>query len=136
MNAKERDFAYKVRHALNDNIDRLPDPVTGRLAAARRQALARKKPAGAPLRVVAARRRPADSAGSGFFHGPSTWFGRIGLVFSALVLALGLAGIYQEAKLQRLIDLAEIEALVMADELPLSAYADHGFNAFLAKRAE
>lgn len=135
MNAKERDFAYKVRHALNDNLDRLPDPVTGRLAAARRQALARKKPGRAPLPVLAARRRPA-AAGAGFFQGPATWLGRIGLAIPAIVLALGLTSIYQEAKLQRLIDLAEIEALVMADELPLSAYADHGFNAFLAKRAE
>jgi len=135
MNAKERDFAYKVRHALNDNLDRLPDPVAGRLAAARRAALTRRKPESAPLPALSARRRPA-AAGGFFSHGPAAWPGRIGLVFPAIVLALGLTGIYHQAKLQRLIDLAEIEALVLADELPLSAYADHGFNAFLAKRAE
>jgi hypothetical protein len=134
MNAKEHDFAYKVRHALNENLDQVSDSAAARLAAARRQALARKK-SGAPLPVLAARRRLA-LGGGGFFHAPSTWFGRMGLILPAIVLAAGLAGIYHEAQLQRLADIAEIDALVMADELPLSAYADHGFNAFLAKRAE
>jgi hypothetical protein len=30
-------------------------------------------------------------------------------------------------------DLAELDAAVLSDELPLSAYLDHGFNAYLTQ---
>ena len=33
-------------------------------------------------------------------------------------------------------DTADIDAAVLSDELPLSAYLDHGFSAYLARQAE
>lgn len=43
-------LAYKVRHALNENLDALPPEITNRLNSARNAALSRKK-SDAPLRV-------------------------------------------------------------------------------------
>ena len=45
-------------------------------------------------------------------------------------------GIYQAEQQQRISELAELDAAVLSDELPLSAYLDHGFNAYLTKREQ
>ncbi len=50
-----------------------------------------------------------------------------------LVLVAGMVGIYQYEKQQRIEDIAELDAAVLSDELPLSAYLDHGFNAYLSQ---
>lgn len=57
----------------------------------------------------------------------------MGVAVPMLVLVAGLAGIYQYEQQQRIADLAEIDAAVLSDELPLSAYLDHGFNAYLTQ---
>jgi hypothetical protein len=134
MNPKELDFAYKVRHALNENLDYLPSSTTERLASARNLALSRKKK-DSPLRAYVPQYTLAGQVGS-FFNEPLSWLSRVSLAVPVVVLALGLTGIYQFEKQQRITEIAEIDALVLADELPLSAYADHGFNAYLAKRGE
>jgi hypothetical protein len=45
----------------------------------------------------------------------------------------GLMGIYQFEQRQQIIESAAIDAEVLTDDLPLSAYLDNGFGAFLAK---
>jgi len=135
MNAKETNFAYKVRHALNENLEHLPASTTTRLAAARQAAIARKK-AELPRRALAPRPLVAGS-GDGFFSRPLSWLGRMGGVALPIVLAFaGLVSMYQAEKQQHIRELAEIDAMVLSDELPLSAYTDHGFNGYLAKRGE
>jgi hypothetical protein len=134
MNAKEIDFAYKVRHALNENLEHLPSSTTTRLAAARRAAISRKKPdllkrAWVPYPVV-------NESGGGFFNRPLSWLGRMGVALPIVRGFSGLVGMYQAEKKQHIRELAEIDAMVLSDELPLSAYTDHGFNAYLAKRGE
>ena len=49
-NAQELNFGYKVRHALNEQLDALPPSKTERLASARKAALSRKK-SDSPLRI-------------------------------------------------------------------------------------
>lgn len=132
--AKEVNFAYKVRHALNERVELLPAGTTDRLAAARKQALARKKK-DAPSRVMVSQAVVAGHAGL-FFEQPLSWLGRLGVAAPVLVGALIFVGMYQAAQQQRVSELADIDAAVLADELPLSAYLDHGFNAYLAKRGE
>lgn len=134
MTVREINFAFKVRHALNEHADALPAATVNRLAAARKTALSRKKK-DAPIRVLATQGVSAGHAGA-FFEQPSSWISRLGI---AAPLVLGVAifvGMYQSAQQQRISELADIDAAVLADELPLSAYVDHGFNAYLAKRAE
>ncbi|MBC7514519.1 MAG: DUF3619 family protein [Herminiimonas sp.] len=132
--AKEVNFAYKIRHALNEHAEHLPAPTVDRLAAARMLAVARKKK-DAPARVTVTQGALAG-AGGAFFEQPLSWLGRLGVVAPVLLGAALFVGMYQSAQQQRISELADIDAAVLTDELPLSAYLDHGFNAYLAKRAE
>lgn len=132
MNTKELNFAYKVRHALNENLNNLPASTTERLASARKIALSRKK-AAAPAHVFEYR---LSGVFGKFFREPLSWAGRMGLAVPAIALVAGLIGIYQQEQQHRIADIAEIDAMVLSDELPLTAYLDKGFNAYLAKRGE
>lgn len=134
MNTDDLNFAYKVRHALNEKLDQLPEPTTERLAAARKAALARKKP-DAPARV-AARKNVLAGIATHLLAEPLSWLGRMGVAIPLLVLGVGAVGIYQFEQEQQIAELAELDAAVLSDELPLSAYMDHGFNAYLTKRAQ
>ncbi|KGC31140.1 hypothetical protein DO73_1297 [Burkholderia pseudomallei] len=49
----------------------------------------------------------------------------------ALLLA-GLIGIAYWEDMQRTAELADIDAAMLSDDLPLTAYLDHGFNAYLS----
>lgn len=51
MNTDDINLAYKIRHALNENLDALPASTTDRLAAARARALSRKKPDPTPAKT-------------------------------------------------------------------------------------
>lgn len=134
MNVKEFNFAYKVRHALNENLDALPSLTIERLASARNLALSRKKK-DSPLRRLATQGMLAGHVGS-LFGGPTPWIRRMGVAIPMIVLAVGLFGIYQSEQQQRISETADIDAAVLSDELPLTAYLDHGFNAYLATRAD
>ena len=134
MNAKEINFAYRVRHALNENLDQLPPATTSRLAAARQLALSRKKPDAA--RRVFVPRPVAVDGSTGFFSRPVSWLGRMSVALPAIIVFVSLIGMYQAEKRQHIVELAEIDAMVLSDELPLTAYLDHGFNAYLAKQGE
>lgn len=129
---KELDFAHKVRAALNEDLDRMPPFAATRLTAARRLALSRKK-ADAPAHVFATPMRLAGHIGN-FVSSPISWAARMGLILPLLIAAAGLVGIYHVEQQHRIQEAAEIDADVLADDLPLSAYLDHGFNAYLEKQ--
>ncbi|MDR3479884.1 MAG: DUF3619 family protein [Burkholderiaceae bacterium] len=133
-NAQELNFGYKVRHALNEGLDTLPSSTAERLASARKAALSRKK-SDAPLRVLVRKNVLAGQVGN-FFSEPFSWLGRLGLAIPVVVLVIGLVGIIQYEQQQRITETADIDAAMLTDDLPLTAYADHGFNAYLEKRAE
>ncbi|MES2016505.1 MAG: DUF3619 family protein [Pseudomonadota bacterium] len=130
MNADDLNFAYKVRHALNEHLDHLPPSTADRLASARKLAVSRKK-AHAPVRL--AQRQLAGNVGA-FFS--SSLMGKMGVVVPLLALVIGLAGIYEIEEQQRIAEMAELDAAVLSDELPLTAYLDQGFNAYLAQRGQ
>jgi hypothetical protein len=134
MTPKELNFAYKVRHALNESADNLPASTIERLSSARKIALSRKKPE-SRLRAFVPRFAFAGETGR-LFDAPSAWLGRMGLAIPIVVVALGLASIYHYEQQRRINDLADIDAAVLSDDLPLSAYLDHGFNGYLANRGE
>jgi hypothetical protein len=136
MNAKEINFAYRVRHALNENLDQLPAATSDRLAAARQLALSRKKPDAGRRVVVPRMATTHGSDGAGFFSRPLSWIGRMSVALPVVIVFAGLVGMYQVEKRQHIVELAEIDAMVLSDELPLTAYLDHGFNAYLAQQGE
>lgn len=131
MNTDDINLAYKIRHALNEQLDTLPASTTDRLAAARAAALARKK-ADAPVEYF----QPAASgwrqmlAGFGnAVSGPA--MSRLAVAVPVLALVIGMGGVYQHEQQQQIAELADIDAAVLSDELPLNAYLDPGFNAYL-----
>ncbi len=136
MNTEDINFAYRVRHALNETLDDLPSSTTQRLAAARQAALARKK-AHVDVRVTRSATVTASAgAGGGMFSQPINWLSRFGVVLPLLMVIGGMVGVYQYEQQQSIAELAELDAALLSDELPLSAYLDNGFNAYLETREQ
>lgn len=133
MNAKDLNLAYRVKHALDQNLDNLPASAVDRLASARKMALSRKKPE--PLRLRVNRLAIAGQFG-GFLQERMSWLGRVGVMTPLLAGALIFVGLYEFEHEQRIAELAELDVAVLADDLPVSAYVDQGFNAYLASREE
>ena len=143
----ELEFAYKVRRALDERANALPESTVNRLSAARKLAIARKKPESA-LHVVAAQRKLAGAGGrigsprsgnprSGNpFNDSVSWLVRVGIAIPLIVLIIGAFGIYKYEEARRIDEMAELDVAVLSDELPLSAFLDHGFDAFLSKHGE
>lgn len=131
MKTKELDLAYKLRHALDESSNDLPRDISERLAAARSIALSRKK-AESTVAAIAPRTAVAGHSGSSS-HNHFAWFTRMGVAVPLAALVFGLMGIYQFEQRQQIIEAAAIDAEVLTDDLPISAYLDNGFDAFLAK---
>jgi Protein of unknown function (DUF3619) len=130
VDTKEREFALAIRRALDESADGLPQPTLTRLAQARRVALQRKKPHMAPQTVLA----PA-AAGAPFVPGerqPVRRAPRLVLIWPILALAAALICVAYWEDQQRIAETADIDAAMLSDELPLNAYLDHGFNAYLS----
>jgi hypothetical protein len=130
MNTDDINLAYKIRHALNENLDKLPASTTDRLAAARTLALSRKK-ADAPASKQ--ERQPLFDIRSVF---SMQWVARAAVAAPLLAMVAGLVGVYQVEREQRVAELADLDAAVLSDDLPLTAYTDHGFNAYLAQQQQ
>jgi hypothetical protein len=124
----ERRFVERVCRALDESANALPEATVTRLALARKAALRAQL-------LPEARRAPAHRfvlAGAGFDGSQRAGFARTGFVFSAILLVGAcLAGLYQFEQERRIEDLADMDTAVLNDDLPISAYADQGFNAFL-----
>ena len=133
MNSDDLNFAYRVRHALNEHAAQLPASTGQRLAAARQAALARKKPH-APVQL--AQRQLAGNIGALFSLSRLGHMGALVTLVALVVLVAGLAGIYQAEERKRIAEMAELDAAVLSDELPLTAYLDQGFNAYLAQKKQ
>lgn len=135
MNANQTNFAYKIRHALNENLDTLPANTADRLTSARKLALSRKK-SDLGLRVTVMPRALAGNSGATMQDQHLSWFQRIGIIIPLLALLAGLAGIYEHEQNLRIAETADQDVALLTDEIPVSAYADHGFNAYIAKQVE
>ena len=131
MNTDDTNLAYKIRHALNEQLDTLPASTTDRLAAARAAALARKKPhvEVQPFSRPVSGWRAAWAGMGSLVSGPA--MSRLAVAVPVLALVIGMGGVYQHEQQQQIAELAEIDAAVLSDELPLTAYLDPGFNAYL-----
>ncbi|GBG01007.1 membrane protein [Azospira sp. I13] len=115
----EQHFAYQVRRHLNQGTMALSPSVMDRLAAARTQALAHQRmPSHVPV-----------LAGLGVhFHMDNL---RPRHFLAALALAIGLSsGMFWQAQ-EQVAELEEVDSALLADDLPLDAYTDQGFAAWL-----
>ncbi|MCC8400917.1 DUF3619 family protein [Paraburkholderia sp. MMS20-SJTN17] len=133
----ELEFARQLRRALDENAASLPPATVDRLAAARRIALSRKKPeaVSAPVFVPAVAGVPPGMTGlpqEGREPRRSP-LRRLALAWPLAALVVSLIGIAYWEDHQRTAELADIDAAMLSDDLPLNAYLDHGFNAYLSR---
>ncbi|KVL15095.1 DUF3619 family protein [Burkholderia sp. MSMB1826] len=132
---RELEFALKVRRALDERAAALPAATTDRLAVARRAALARKKPeaASAPVFVPAFAGAYGPTPANRPPAGRPSFARRLLRAWPLALLLAGLVGIAYWEDMQRTAELADIDAAMLSDDLPLNAYLDHGFNAYLSR---
>ena len=116
MNQEE--FAERIARYLDSGLDELPAGTLYRLRLAREKALSQVRDQDTPV---------AGSAAGG------TLLSRRLLVpvFAVILLLSGLV-VWQEHTVQSTrTDLAELDAQVLSDELPVTAYLDQGFEVWL-----
>ena len=121
----EQHFAYKVRQHLNRGLHDLRPDTLDRLAAAREAALAHQ------YQAVA---HPVLAAAGNLFS-----FRFIDFRFSQTVaaLALLLCAIFSTFWIadQRVQELGDIDSAILSDELPIGAFTDKGFAAWLDSKS-
>ncbi|HSV46281.1 MAG TPA: DUF3619 family protein [Ramlibacter sp.] len=122
-------FGRKVAVRLDAGTAELPRDISERLRAARTQALARRKLAS--LQSARAVSVSGGEAALGFGGEPFSLWGRIASALPLIVLALGLIAIDTIQNERRASEVAEVDAALLTDDLPPSAYADPGFVQFL-----
>ncbi len=124
-------FANKIRQALNEGA-RLDGSrgaaVAERLRAARERALAQQRAERVPALAWARGTSVGALGGFGGFSGFS-----LRVLLPALLLIAGLFAIYSWQQDQRAADVVELDAQLLTDDLPIDAYLDRGFEAWLKK---
>ncbi|RKP43703.1 DUF3619 family protein [Trinickia fusca] len=134
---KEREFAQRICRALDENTASLPTSTLDKLATARRTALARKK----PEPVAAPAFAPVLAHAGGSFGTPRadaprervSPLRRLARAWPLVALVVGVVVVAYWEDVQRAKELADIDAAMLSDDLPLNAYLDHGFNAYLSR---
>lgn len=114
-------FVYQVRLALDRQLGALPRTTADRLGTARAAALSR-------------RRRNGAAAYTG--QQACRWLQRAAVAIPLVTMALGITSIYHREQQAQLAAIAELDAAVLSDDLPLTAYLDEGFHAYLEQRLQ
>jgi len=123
-------FGRQVAARLTAGTVDISHDVTERLRVARAQAVVKRRKPVVNLRAASS----ASGIGSATLtfggEGPS-WWNRIGSALPLIALAAGLILIHTVQNDRRATELAEVDAALLTDDLPPSAYADPGFVQFL-----
>jgi hypothetical protein len=120
----EKQTAYRIKQLLNRGLD-LDAGKLARLKAARERALARHR-VEAPVFVLAW----ADNV-LGRLGGAASIVPR--MLLPTAVLILGLIAVNQWQESQVAAEIEEIDTAVLTGDLPLDAYLDKGFDAWLKR---
>jgi hypothetical protein len=120
----EAQFAHRIRHQL-DLGNRIEPRVAARLRAAREQALARHRPGSADEFELA-------GAVLGRLGGVRVLLLRVAL--PAVILGIACATTFVWQQQQRAAEIEELDALLLSSDLPIDAYLDQGFAAWLKRR--
>lgn len=130
-------FAMRVTARLSEGNSELPYDITERLRAARTQALAKRKlvsvaqQSATPTILV----NLGSSAALGRSGEKSGWWNALMSAIPILALVVGLVVINTDQDERSAIDVAEVDAALLTDDLPPAAYADPGFVQFLKMSA-
>lgn len=127
-------LAARLVAGLSEQAAVLPHDITERLRVARDQAVLRAR----EVRVKAPAAVPAFAGFSGISGGamllgggPTPWWQRMASVLPLFVLLAGLLLIDQWSTREQMLAAADIDTVLLADDLPPAAYTDPGFAEFL-----
>jgi hypothetical protein len=128
LDALQARFGLRVASRLSQASEQLPHDLTERLRVAREQAVARARGLRqqAPATVAV-----AAGPGSLALAPPPSWWLRLASALPLLLLVGGLLLIQQLHHRADIHAAAEVDAALLADDLPPEAYGDPGFVAFL-----
>ncbi len=135
LDAMQAQFASKITAQLSAQASELPQDLSERLRVAREQAVARaqkqRAAAAAPATVAVANGVGTLILGSS----ADIWWRRLAAAAPLAVLVLGLFFIQKWHDQVQIRAAAEVDAALLADDLPPSAYSDPAFTEFLKQRA-
>ena len=146
LQAIEARLGARLVSGLAQRAEHLPHDIGERLRVAREQALARavevrrtaRPPQAAAESVVVGITR----GGAALLGGPAAsqasmtsdtapWWQRAAAVLPLLVLLCGLLLVQRQTEMEQVRAAAEVDAMLLADDLPPDAYTDPGFAEFL-----
>jgi hypothetical protein len=127
MKQTEDELARRIASLLDESASNIAAPAAERLAAARKQALVRHqaRPVSAWGWILAASGGPQSGHGTGRNNL------RAVLLAAALASAIAIALNWQTPNTGP--DIAEIDAQLLTDELPINAFLDQGFDSWLKR---
>jgi hypothetical protein len=136
--AVEARLAARLSAGLAERAEQLPHDIVERLRVAREQAVLRA----AEVRRKAPQDRTATevstvgvtSYGAALMGESAPWWQRAASVLPLFVLLGGLLLIQRQAELEQVHVAAEVDAQLLADDLPPDAYTDPGFGEFMKER--
>jgi hypothetical protein len=127
----ELETALLIRRALDKGAERLPYKTVHRLESSRKLALSRMGQAS----NVASVSHVIGNAGGTLLASAPGRFAWLGVLASSIapiiVVAAGLFATSYWSDRQRADEVAEVDAAMLADDLPISLYADRGFGVFI-----
>jgi fatty acid desaturase len=128
QDALEARIAYRISARLSERADALDGDISERLRFAREKALekAHEARAAEATQVVS-----AGTAAAAILGGASGWWVKLGAALPLVALAAGLLVIQHLHTQAQISVAAEIDAELLADDLPPAAYSDAGFVEFL-----
>jgi hypothetical protein len=125
----EPDLAEKIKQHLDFGLTQLQGETVSHLQSARRKALAAYKPAG---QAVSGLSLAGGNTGRNGAYQP---FYRAWVPLAALIFGLLLVNYWQTYQ-HPLDDQAEIDTQLLAEDLPVHAYLDNGFDTWLEDTAQ
>jgi Protein of unknown function (DUF3619) len=125
--ALESRFALRVAARLSEHARQIGPDVNERLRISREQALERARQARAAQ--AAPSRSAVTAAGAAILGGG--WWIKLGSALPLIALLAGLVLIQQSHLDEQITAAAEIDAALLADDVPPNAYSDPGFVEFL-----
>ncbi len=132
--ALEHRFARRVAAALAERAEAVPHDIGERLRVARHHALVRARLARRQARSALAKDTVHLGGAAGVVLGhrrQAHWERMAASLLPLAVLLLGFAAVDHFAERERVLAAAEIDAQLLADDVPPAAYSDPGFVEFL-----
>jgi hypothetical protein len=126
--AIESRLATRLAGVLSARVDDMPRDIAERLRFGREQAVARAQQmrVAAPASVVG-----VSSRGAALLGGFVPWWQRAASALPVLALLAGLVMIDRLTVREQVLAAADIDAQLLADDLPPAAYSDPGFAEYL-----